>query len=26
LGKLGRHQLALELYVYRLKDYLKAEQ
>jgi Vam6/Vps39-like protein vacuolar protein sorting-associated protein 39 len=26
LGKLGRHDSALELYVYRLRDYDKAEQ
>ena len=26
LGKLGRHDQALELYAYRLQDYLKAEQ
>ncbi|KAF9064436.1 hypothetical protein BDP27DRAFT_1230507 [Rhodocollybia butyracea] len=26
LGKLGRHDQALELYVYRLQDYLKAEE
>ncbi|EDR08609.1 uncharacterized protein LACBIDRAFT_235177, partial [Laccaria bicolor S238N-H82] len=26
LGRLGRHDQALELYVYRLHDYLKAEQ
>ncbi|KAI0322535.1 vacuolar sorting protein 39 domain 1-domain-containing protein [Amylostereum chailletii] len=26
LGKLGRHSSALELYVYRLRDYAKAEQ
>jgi hypothetical protein len=25
LGKLGRHDSALELYVYRLRDYHKAE-
>ena len=25
LGKLGRHDSALELYVYRLRDYEKAE-
>jgi hypothetical protein len=25
LGKLGRHDSALELYVYRLRDYAKAE-
>ena len=25
LGKLGRHDSALELYVYRLRDYTKAE-
>lgn len=25
LGKLGRHDSALELYVYRLRDYDKAE-
>jgi len=26
LGRLGRHDQALELYVYRLNDYLKAEE
>jgi hypothetical protein len=26
LGRLGRHAHALELYVYRLQDYLKAEE
>jgi len=26
LGRLGRHAHALELYVYRLHDYLKAEE
>jgi hypothetical protein len=26
LGRLGRHEHALELYVYRLQDYLKAEE
>lgn len=26
LGRLGRHDQALELYVYRLHDYLKAEE
>jgi hypothetical protein len=26
LGKLGRHDSTLELYVYRLRDYAKAEQ
>jgi hypothetical protein len=26
LGRLGRHDQALELYAYRLQDYLKAEE
>lgn len=26
LGRLGRHDQALELYVYRMHDYLKAEE
>ena len=26
LGRLGRHDQALELYVYRMEDYLKAEE
>lgn len=26
LGRLGRHDQALELYVHRLRDYLKAEE
>lgn len=26
LGRLGRHEHALELYVYRLHDYIKAEE
>ncbi len=26
LGRLGRHDQALELFVYRLQDYLKAEE
>ena len=26
LGRMGRHENALEIYVYRLHDYLKAEE
>lgn len=26
IGRLGRHDQALELYVYRMHDYLKAEE
>lgn len=26
LGRLGRHDQALELYVYRMHDYIKAEE
>ena len=26
LGRLGKHEGALELYVYRLQDYIKAEE
>ena len=26
LGRLGRHDQALEMYVYRMEDYLKAEE
>lgn len=26
LGRLGRHEAALETYVYRLRDYIKAEE
>lgn len=26
LGRLGRHENALEIYVHRLQDYLKAEE
>lgn len=26
LGRLGKHESALEIYVYRLQDYIKAEE